>query len=193
MANYGAISDKNKNRLTNLILNEVSDAFAIKTPSAWSGTAGTSINLGQIADSSVSQSTNKTEIKNEAGYVVNTDYDYSLMTNATIMERDKTKIDFLADWVKGKYYLEYKYLGIVDGKHSEIFKFVQVTPQFNVTLPGGATSIKYESTAVFPDSTITITSTSLAAIETALSVTIYCTKVTVSPSKGYCLIETAVS
>lgn len=193
MANYGAISDKNKNRLTNLILNEVSDAFVIKTPASWSGTSGTSINLGQIADSSVLQSTNKTEIKNEAGYVVNTDYDYSLMTNATIMERDKTKIDFLADWVKGKYYLEYKYLGIVDGKHSEIFKFVQVTPQFNVTLPGGATSIKYESTAVFPDSTITITGTSLAAIETALSITIYCTKVTVSPSKGYCLIETAVS
>jgi len=193
MSNYGAIIDKNKNKNGLLCLNEVSDAFVVKTPALWSGTAGTSINLGEIAESTPAQSTGKTEIKNEAGVSVYTDYEYSHITTATLMERDKSKIDFLADFVKGKYYLEYKYTGIVDGKHQELFKIVQVTPQFNLKLPGGATAMQYESTGVFPNSTITITGTILGLIETALSVTIYCTGVSITASKGYCLKETAVT
>jgi len=192
-SNYGAIVDKNKNKNGLLILQEVSDAFAVKTPAAWAGTSGTTINLGQLSQSTVNQTTSKSTIKNEAGVDVYTDFDYSQMTTGTLMERDKIKIDFLSDFVKGKFYLEYKYLGIVDGKHSEMFKIVQVTPQYDVTLPGGATSMKYESTGIFPDTTIAITGTSLAAIETALTVTIYCTGVSITPSKGYCLKETAVA
>jgi len=192
-SNYGAIVDKNKNKNGLLILQEVSDAFAVKTPSAWAGTTGTTINLGQLNQSTVNQTTSKSTIKNEAGVDVYTDFDYSQMTTGTLMERDKIKIDFLSDFVKGKFYLEYKYLGIVDGKHSEMFKIVQVTPQYDVTLPGGATSMKYESTGIFPDTTIAITGTSLAAIETALTVTIYCTGVSITPSKGYCLKETTVA
>lgn len=193
MSNYGAIIDKNKNKKGILCLNEVSDAFVIKTPAAWSGTAGTTIDLGEIAESTPAQNTGKTEIKNEAGVSVYTDFEHTHVTTATLMERDKAKIDFLSDFVKGKYYLEYKYLGIVDGKHQELFKIVQVTPQFNLKLPGGATAMQYESTGVFPNSAITITGTSLAAIETALTITIYCTGVSITASKGYCLKETAVT
>ena len=147
-SNYGAISDKNKNKNGIFILQEVSDTFAVKTPSAWNGSSGTSINLGQVNQSTVSQSTSKSTIKNEAGGDVYTDYEYSINSTGTLMERDKSKIVFLADFVKGKYYLEYKYLGIVDGKHSEMFKIAQITPQFDVTLPGGATSMKYERTKI---------------------------------------------
>lgn len=191
--NDGAISDKSKSKNCFLLVQETSDTFAIKTPVAWNGTTGTSMNLGNLNQSTVNQTTSKTTIKNEAGQDKYTDYEYSHNTSGTLMERDKSKIDFLADYVKTKYYLEYKYLGVVDGKHSEMFKIVQITPQFDVTLPGGATSMKYESTGVFPDTTIAITGTSLAAIETALTVTIYCTGVSITPSKGYCLKETAVS
>ncbi len=191
--NYGAIKDKNTNKKGILFVSELTDAFVVRTPAADSSTITFNANLGQIADSSVDQTTSKTEIKNEAGVGVYTDFDYSLTTTATLMERDKIKIDFLSHGCKGKYYLEYKYLGQVDGKNQEMFKIVQITPQHSIKLPGGATSMKYESTGIYPDTTVTITGTNLTAIETALGITIYCTGVAITPTQGFVIKETAVS
>lgn len=193
MSNYGAIIDKNSNKKGVLILQEVSDAYAIKTPSAWSGTTGTCIDLGEVAESDPNQKVSKTMIENEAGVNVYKEQKFEGGTTAVLMERDKTKIDFLADYVKGKYYLEYKYCGIVDGKHQEHFQIVQVDAQYSLKLPGGAKSMNYASDRLWPNTAIAITGTSLAAIETALSITIYCTGVSITASKGYCLKETAVS
>ena len=192
-ANYGAISDKNRNKKGILVLAEVSDSFAIKTPASDASAITTAVNLGELNESSVDQQTSKTEIKNEAGVIKYSDFEYTLTTTGTLMERDKLKLDFLSHGCKGKYYLEYKYLGLVDGKHQEMFKFVQVTPKHSVKLPGGATSMKYESTAIFPDSTISLTSTTLGTIETALGITIYCTGVAITALQGYVLKETTAS
>jgi len=188
--NYGSIKDKNTNKKGILCLFETSDAFVIKTPASDSTALTTAVNLGQINESSVDQVTSKTEFKNEAGVAVFTDFEYALTTTGTLMERDKVKIDWLSNYTKGKYYVEYKYLGLVDGKNQEMFKLVQVTPQHSIKLPGGATSMKYESTAIFPDTTVTITGTILTAIETALGITIYCTGAAITPTQGYVLKET---
>lgn len=191
--NLGAISDKNRSKKGILCLSEVSDALVLRTPASDSSSITFSINLGEVMDSSLDQATSKTEFKNEAGVAKGTDFEHSLTTNATLMERDKIKIDFLSTGCRNKIYLEYKYAGIVDAKHQEYFKFVQVTPQHSIKLPGGASSLKYESTGIYPDATATINSTSLAAIETALTITIYCTGVAITPTAGYVLKETAVS
>jgi hypothetical protein len=193
MSNYGAIINKNTNKKGVLCLNEVSDAYVVKTPALWSGTAGTSIDLGEVSESDPNQSVSETDVQNESGVTVFSDETYQGGTVATLMERDKVKIDFLADWVKGKFYLEYKYCGIVDGKHQEHFQIVKVPAQYSLKLPGGAAVIKYGSKRMWPNTTITITSTSLAAIETALSITIYCTGVSITNTKGYCIKETAVT
>lgn len=191
--NQGAISDKGRNKKGILCLSEVTDSWVIRTPASDSSTITFNINLGELSESSLDQVTSKTEYKNEAGVVKHTEFEYSLNTTGTLMERDKIKVDFLSHGCKNKLYLEYKYAGIVDGKHQEYFKMVQVTPQHSIKLPGGATSMKYESTGIFPDAAVTISSTNLAAIETALSITIYCTGVAIPSAQGYCLKETAVS
>lgn len=193
MSNFKAIVDKNTQKNGILILQQVSDSYAVITPAAWSGTSGTSINLGEIAESDPNQSVSSTEIENECGVVVKTEDKYKGGTTATLMERDKSKIDFLADWVKGKYFLEYKYTGIVDGKHQEHFQIVNVPAQYSLKLPGGASAIKYDSKRLWSNATITITGTTLGLIETALTITIYCTGVSITAAKGYCIKETTVS
>lgn len=192
--NYGAILTKNTAKKGLLVLQEVSDAYAIKTPAAWSGTAGTSIDLGTIKESDPNQSVSTTEVENECGVTVKADDTYKGGTTASLMERDKSKIDFLANFVKGKFYLEYKYCGIVDGKHQEHFQIVQVPAQYSLKLPdSGGAPIKYDSKRLWPNTTIAFTGTSLALIETALTVTIYCTGVSITAAKGFDLKETAVS
>jgi len=191
--NLGAISDKNRSKKGILCLNEVTDGLVVRTPAADSSTITFSINLGELSESSLDQTTSKTEFKNEAGVTKSTEFEHSLMTTGTLMERDKVKVDFLSTTCRNKIYLEYKYAGVVDGKHQEYFKFVQVTPQHSIKLPGGASSLKYEATGIYPDATATISSTNLAAIETALSITIYCTGASITPTAGYVLKETAVT
>lgn len=192
--NYGAIVTKNTQKVGLLVLSEVSDAYALKTPSAWSGSSGTSIDLGTLKESDPNQTVSTTEVENECGVTVKSDDTYKGGTTANLMERDKSKVDFLANYVKGRYYLEYKYTGIVDGKHQEHFQIVQVPAQYSLKLPdSGGAPIKYESKRLWPNSTIAFTGTNLAAIETALTITIYCTGVSITAAKGFDLKETAVS
>lgn len=193
MSNFGAIVDKNTNKKGVLVLQQVTDAFVWKTPVAFTGSTGTSIDMGEISESEPGLQTDVTEFKNEAGVSVNSEFQYKLNTTATLMERDKIKVDFLGHWVKNRYFLQYKYMGIVDGKNQEYFTLGKVTPQFNLKLPGGASALKYDFKGIFPSSTITFTGTQLAAIETALTITIYCTGVSITATKGYDLKETTVT
>lgn len=183
--NPGAIVDDGGNLIC---LSEVSDSWALKTL-----TAGTNaINAGHISTSDFSQATNKTEYKNEQRKTVASSYEYSINTTGTLMQTDKATIDFFAESVKSKYFLQCKYMGIKDGKHQEIFTLGQVTPQVKITTPGASASMPYEHTGIYPTSTVTFNSTNLAAIETALSVTIYATGASITASQGFVVKETAV-
>lgn len=182
--NVGAIHDKGGNLIA---LAEVTEGtWALKTL-----TAGTNaLVVGHISQSGVGQQTSKTEYKSEDGKTVATDFEYSINTTGTLMQTDKATIDFMAESVKSKYFLEYKYGSIVDGKKQEFFKIVQVTPQFQIDTPGATASMPYEATGVYPSSTVTYNSTHLAAIETALSITIYATGAAITASQGFVVKET---
>lgn len=184
--NPGGITDKGGNKVC---LAEVTDAWALKTL-----TAGTNaLDVGHVANSDIAQTTSKTEYKSEDGKPRASDFEYSLNTTGQLMQTDKVTIDFLAESVKSKYFLQYKYQGIKDGKHQEIFTLGQVTPQFKITTPGGTTSMPYEFTGIYPTATVAFTSTNLVAIETALSCTIYCTGASITASQGFVVKETAVA
>lgn len=182
--NVGAVHDKGGNVL---ILAEVTEGiWALKTL-----TAGTNaIIAGHLSKTGLGQQTTKTEYKNEAGKTVASDFEYSINTTGTLMQTDKATVDFFAESVKNKYFLEYKYNGLVDGKKQEFFKIVQVTPQFQIDMPGATESMPYESTGIYPESTVTYNSTHLAAIETALSITIYATGAAITASQGFVVKET---
>lgn len=183
--NPGGIVDAGGNLIA---LGEVTDAWALKTL-----TAGTNaIDAGEISTSDIAQTTSKTEYKNEKKKTVATDFEYSLNTTGTLMQTDKATIDFFAESVKNKYFLQYKYQGIKDGKHQEVFTLGTVTPQFKMTTPGSSSSMPYEFTGVYPNTTATFNSTHLAAIETALSITIYATGAAITSSQGFVVKETAV-
>jgi hypothetical protein len=182
--NPGAVVDKIGNVL---VLAEVTDAWALKTL-----TLGTnSIHAGHLASSTVGQQTTSEEFINEDGKPVKAEYTHSLTTTGVLMQSDKTTIDFFAEATKGKYFLQYKYMGIVDGKKQEIFTLGQVTPQFAAARPGGTTSMPYEFKGIYPTATVAFTSTNLVAIEAAVSAVIYCTGVSITASQGFVVKETA--
>lgn len=184
-----AISDKGGNKI--VIAQLVASTFAALS----SYTAGTNcLDLGEINSSGHLQENSNTEYKNNAGKSVAMEEEWTLRTNGTLMERDKTLIDFLAHSVKGNFYLEYQHLGIVEGFYHEIFKIVRVPAQTNITIPGAATSNQYNSVGIYPQSTIAFTTTAVASIMTAAGVTIHSTVgVSISPAQGYHLIATAVA
>lgn len=184
-ANPGAIRDKGANLLA---VAEVTDAWALKTL-----TAGTNaLHYGHLTSSSLGQTTSKETFNSEDGKPRLSEFTYSLDTTGVLMQADKVIIDFNSESVKDKYFLQYKLMSLNrDGKKQEHFSLGQVTPQFKVDAPGGTASMPYEFSGIYPDATVTFNSTMLVAIETALSITIYCTGVSITASQGFCIKETA--
>lgn len=163
--------------------------YAVITPVA--GT--TSFHLGEIVTSAPQQTADKTELKNEKGKTIRSSYTFNLMTTGTLAQTNKALVDFLSKTVKGKVYLEYRYQGINNGNHQEIFKIVNVTPQHNFDSSNAGASMPYESTGIFPAATVTINSTVLTSIETALSIAIQTTGVSITSDDGEIIKETAVA
>lgn len=184
-----AISDKGGNKI--IIAQVLATNFAAMS----SYTAGTNcLDLGEINSSGHVQENSNTEYKNNAGKSVAMEEEWTLRTNATLMERDKELIDFLAHTVKGNFYLEYQHLGIVEGFYHEMFKIVRVLAQTNITMPGAATSNTYNSVGIYPSSTIAFTITQTATIMTAVGITVHATvNVSITSGKGYDLIKTPVA
>lgn len=184
-----AISDKGGNKIV------IAQLLATNFAALSSYTAGTNcLDLGEINTSGHLQENSSTEYKNNAGKSVAMEEEWTLRTNATLMERDKTLVDFLAHSVKGNFYLEYQHLGIVEGNYHEILKIVRIPAQTNITVPGAATSNQYNSVGVYPQSTIIFSTTQIATIMTAVGVTVnFATQVSISSAQGYHLIATAVA
>lgn len=184
-----ASKDKGGNRL---VIAQLNSTLAIVGATLVSGT--NCLDVGNISESSIQQQTNKEEYRSEDGVVRVTDYEYSIPTTGTLMETDKTKIDFLAKTVKNKRYLQYKYQGIKGGNHQEVWAIVEVTPQFALTTPGGITSMPYESTGIYPRASVTYSSTVLLRIPAAITgLTIRHTgSVTIGKDDGYLITQKAV-
>jgi len=181
----GDIFDKGGNVLA---VNQLTDAYALYTPTV---TNTTGIVLGHISSSDVEQTADETIYKAEDGKAKATDESYNLNTAGVLMQSGKTITDFLSNTVKGKFYLQYKYGGDYNGVKHEYFTIVKIKPQFKKSAPGGAASMPYNSTGIFPDSDVTFSTTVIASIETLLGISIYTsTDVTITAAQGFAYIET---
>jgi hypothetical protein len=149
------------------------------------------LNLGHIKETEQGQSADKTESKSEDGLVRKTEFTYSGMTKATIMQASLINTDYLSNGVKTKTYLEGKKIFVTGaGKAIEMFKIVQVTPQHNIKTPGADASFIYESATIFPSAAISFTAAVLLSIETALSISISATAVTIPATVGFDITNT---
>lgn len=147
-------------------------------------TKGTNaLDLGHIVESEGGTTGKKDVLKNEAKVITKTTYEQEGGTTGTLQQRGKTLIDFLENKVKGKVFLELKNYGNVEGADQEVFALVQVTPQALVKTPGGASSLKYESTYIAPAVAVTFDAADMTAIETALGITITSTTVTINANE----------
>jgi len=186
MGNSANIRDKGGNKIALVMLdNRLAIPHVI--------TAGTNaMDLGNISDSKIKTNLKKSEFSSEDGVVRSTESAKTVVTEATLMERHKALMDFIAFNVTGNSYLEYRYAGIVNGMCQEYFSIVQPDAQINQETPGGAKSNKYSSTHIAPDSAITFAAADIAAINTALGTGIKTQQpVTINANQEYTLVETS--
>lgn len=150
------------------------------------------VNVGHIQESEQKQTSNKKEAKNEAGKTTKSAFTYDLMVSGVLQQTGKSLVTFLADTVKDKsYLLGKKQFTKGSGKTQEFFMLGNVTPQFDIKTPGGEGAMQFEFTGFYPDANITFTSTTIASIETALSVAVvYTGAVVITATKGFEIYET---
>jgi len=182
------IKDKGGNKI---VIVELDSAFALPGTI----TPGTnSIDLGHLAESNMPTNPKEKEFESEDGVVRAREQSRVIKTEATMMERHKQLVDFIAYTVSGKTYLQYRYAGIVNGKYQEYFAIVQPKDQINIQTPGAAKSNKYEAVHIAPDSAVTFSSENLTAIESALGITIRASgPFTIPEDREFILLETPVT
>ena len=152
-------------------------------------TPSTIYDLGFLQETTFADSTPTDQFKDEAGDTVQTiEGDRSVTVVGTLMQRDKAILD-MAKECRGKFYAMYKYNGIVNGKHQEVFFGIgKVDPAFEVKLQGGTVPFKF--TAMKTPAAIVIASASLTASFWNTKTT---TTVTIPVDDYYLICETTVS
>lgn len=150
------------------------------------------VNVGHLQESEQKQSANKKEAKNEKGKTTKSAFTYDLMVTGVLQQTGKSLVNFLSDTVKGKSYLLGKKQFVKgSGEVQEYFVMGNVTPQHDIKTPGSESSMQFEFTGFFPDSSITFSSTTIASIETALSISVvYSGAVVITNTKGFEIYET---
>ena len=182
------IKDKGGNKI---VIVELDSAFALP-PTITPGI--NAIDLGHLAESGMPTNPKEKEFESEDGVVRAREQSRVIKTEAVMMERHKTLVDFIAYTVSGKTYLQYRYAGIVNGKYQEYFAIVQPKDQINIQTPGAAKSNKYEAVHIAPDSAVTFSSENLNAIENALGITIRASgPFTIPANCEFILLETQVA
>ena len=188
-----AVVDKGGNYIINVVLTTTTTnpGFAMPTIADTN-----TFDLGHVANSSVTQTASKTSFKNEDGESVVSSFEYERVTTGNLMQSDADLINYLGDTVKGVSVLQIKHTGVVNGLDQWHFQVGQVTPQYNISRPGGTTSLAYEHTGYDLNAAFTITSANLQAIVAALTLSTssffpYATDVIISASKSYAIVEVA--
>ncbi len=149
------------------------------------------LNCGLLAESQLDIEANVEKFKAEDGRTYGQDEEYEGRTSGVLMETSKTIADYLAFGVRNKIHLEIKYEGLKGGKHQEVFKIVDVTPQMHFKTPGGTKAMKYSSTAIPPEQSVTFPESDIAAIESALNVNIRTAgPITINAGEEHVIVET---
>lgn len=182
-----ALRDKGGNLL---VIVELNDNLAIPV-SIIKGV--NSLNCGLIFESQVDIETKTEKFKAEDGRTYGQDEEYEGKTSGILMETSKLITDYLAFGTRGKLHLEIKYEGIKGGKHQEVFKLADVTPQMHFKTPGGTKAMKYESTSIIQSQPVTFSAANIAAIKSALGVNIKTAgPITIPVEQEHVIVETEI-
>jgi len=158
-------------------------------------TASSVYDIGYLQETTILDNTPTTEFKDEAGDTVQTiEGDRSVTVQGVLMQRDKATLD-IAKECRGKFYFLYKYNGIVNGKHQEMFYGCgKIYPSFEVKLQGGTTPFKFTATKL--NSAISIAATIATAVITAGAgalETRQTATITIAAGDYYTIVETTVA
>lgn len=162
-----AAVDKGGNYIINVVLSATTAApgYALPTISDTN-----TFDLGHIAQSNVGQSSTKSSFKNENGDTVISSFDYELVTTGQLMQTDADLINYLGQTVKGATILQIKHTGTVNGLDQWHFQIGQVTPQYNISRPGGTTANNYEHTGFALTTDFVIPAATMLAIASTLAI-----------------------
>ena len=151
------------------------------------------LNCGLIFESQVDIETKTEKFKAEDGKTYGQDEEYEGKTSGVLMETSKLITDYIAFGTRGKLHLEIKYEGIKGGKHQEVFKIADITPQMHFKTPGGTKAMKYESVSIVQPLPVTFSSSNITAIESALGINIKTTgPVTIPAEQEHVIVETDI-
>jgi hypothetical protein len=172
----GAVNDKSGNLLVLWKVNDDGSVFSTFTQ----------FNVGHISTSSRVLTTSEETFKNEKGDVVQTEYDYDLSVPFTLMQTDKTTIDFFANDVKNTYWGAYYRRDFNNVKQEWYFPICKLAPQFNQAAPGGATSNAQKLTALVNSAAVSLSAALLASLGAYNSAT-----ASVPANQKYLIVETS--
>ena len=149
--------------------------------------------LGYLQETTFRDNTTETIINDETGdQVAAVEEKREVGVEGVLQQSDKTILD-IAKETRGKFYALYKYNGVRNGKHQEVFFGVgKINPSFEVKYAGGTVPFKF--TAMKTASAVTI-STALvtAAITTTGGWGAYATaSIAVSVGDYYTIVETSI-
>jgi hypothetical protein len=110
-----------------------------------------------------------------------------------ILDNDKDTVDWAAFTMNNSVCLQGRYKGVAGGKNCWEFAIVRPTAQYNDSRKANdADPIKYESSAVAPNSTVTYSASDIVVIETALSIAIHPTTIAILADHEFVVTEDAV-
>lgn len=160
----GYIKDKTgNNKIALFLFDETTNTLT--TASLTSGT--NFIDMGRLVDSTVKIDSSVSEFKDDDLKTIDSNTNFSGRTEATVAQTSKE----LWDWnytMRGNKYIEVVYKGLKNGKRQEFFQIVNGDSSGNITNPGGTQSNKYGSTWINWSSTVTLSTTQIAAMRTAI-------------------------
>jgi hypothetical protein len=162
-----AAVDKGGNYIINVVLAATTAAPGYALPTI---NDTTTFDLGHIAQSNVGQASTKSSFKNENGDTVNSSFDYELVTTGQLMQTDADLINYIGQTVKGATILQIKHTGTVNGLDQWHFQIGQVTPQYNISRPGGTTANNYEHTGFALTTDFVIPAATMLAIASTLAI-----------------------
>lgn len=114
-------------------------------PNTYTYSTGSDYDFGYIKDSGMMGDTPLEEVQDETLKTIGARYGNDTFGfTATLMQADSGSMEMLMD-SKGKYFRGYKYNGIIDNKHWEIFYVIgQLVPKYDIKFPNPEVPVEFK-------------------------------------------------
>ena len=164
------IANLGGNKVVQFLFDDVTNTLV--TASLVSGT--NFMDLGEIADSKVVVTPSEEVFKSEDGLVKVTSNTFEGKISGTNMQRSKEIADWKLFTTRGNMKLiTYKYDGYRNLKRIEVFAVTRNSNEMDWSTPGGATSDKFSATCIPPATAVTLTTTQIGTMRTAIGLSTF--------------------